>query len=401
MCSFGKRPRKVAQAGLLGLFLLISIAVHAQDAVQNHAPVQNPQSTQSQNAVQNSDPIQNPQSAQSLEAVQSQEAVQIREEGLKAIPILTGSTAYFTRVTAGQFQDTPSVSPLLLLPVGDKWLLEAKGSYSNTFAKVPGENYYEGKAAYGLGYAQVDYITKYVTVTAGRFITPFNIYGERFAPNWIRALQLTPLTSPVTSGSSLGGMLRGGFPGTDRINLSYAVYFSANNTHHLLATDRSTGGRIGFFLPAQRLELGASFQQVLQADRPHSAGLYFVWQPMRAPLSLRSEYVRSSGTRGSGYWLESAYRLSQIPYLRRLELVGRGQQFFAASNLKASTIKKLGALGKDTNQGDFGLNYYFRSDVRASASYGRQFVLGNNANLWTVGMTYRFVMPLGPTGNKL
>jgi hypothetical protein len=250
-----------------------------------------------------------------------------------------------------------------------------------------------------MAYGQIDYIAnRYMTLVAGRFTTPFNIYGERLAPNWVRALQTTPLTSPVTSGSALGGMVRGGFPTTDSLNLTYALYFSSNNTHHLLATDRSTGGRIGFFLPHQRLEIGASFQQVLQADRPHSSGIFFEWQSDRAPVTVRSEYARSSGTKGSGYWIESVYRLSQISALRRLELVGRGEQFFAASNLSAATIKKLGALGKDTNEADFGMNYYLRSDVRASASYGRQFVLGRNANLWTIGMTYRFLMPMLPQG---
>jgi len=321
----------------------------------------------------------------------------IKGDGIKAVPILTGSTAYFTNINGGRFQDAPVVSPLMLLPFGDRWLIEAKGGLSDTFSKNAQGNY-AGKVSYGLVYAQADYITKYVTVTGGRFTTPFGIYGERLAPNWIRALQPTPLSAFITSGASLGGMLRGGFPaGTEKVNLNYAAYFSANNTNHIVATDRSTGGRIGFFLPGPRLELGASFQQVLQADRPHSVGVHFVWQPNAFPMSLRSEYVRSSGTKGSAYWIESAYRLSQIPYLKRLELVGRGQQFFAAPNLTAATITKLGPLGKDTNEGDFGLNYYFRSDVRASASYGRQFVLGRNANLWTVGMTYRFVMPMWPT----
>jgi hypothetical protein len=351
MCRFAWWPRIVAKAGLFGLFLVFSLAVQAQD------------------------------------------------DGIKAVPVLTGSTAYFTRVIAGQQQNAPSVSPLLLLPLGDKWLVEAKGSYSETFSKDPDDNYYDNKASYGLSYAQIDYIAnRYLTFVAGRFTTPFNIYGERLAPNWIRALQVSPLTSPVTSGSGLGGMMRGGFPATDAINMSYALYFSSNNTHHLLATDRSTGGRIGFFLPRQRLEVGASFQQVLQADRPHSSGMFLEWQPDRAPMTVRSEYVRSSGTKGSAYWIESVYRLSQIPSLRRLELVGRGEQFFAASNLSAATVKKLGALGKDTNEGDFGLNYYLRSDVRASASYGRQFVLGKDANLWTVGVTYRFVMSMWPQG---
>src|SRR6476646_8509475 len=305
MCRFAWWPRIVAKAGLLGLFFVFSLAGQAQD------------------------------------------------DGFKPVPILTGSTAYFTRVTAGQYQDAPSVSPLLLLPLGDKWLVEAKGSYSDTFSKnAKGD--YAGTISYGMAYGQIDYIAnRYMTLVAGRFTTPFNIYGERLAPNWVRALQHTPLTSPVTS---------------------------------------------GLVLPHQRLEIGSSFQQVLQAGRPHSSGIFFEWQSDRAPVTVRSEYARSSGTKGSGYWIESVYRLSQISALRRLELVGRGEQFFVASNLSAATIKKLGALGKDTNEADFGMNYYLRSDVRASASYGRQFVLGKNANLWTIGMTYRFVMPMLPQG---
>jgi hypothetical protein len=369
MCSFLLWPKKVAQAGLLGLTFLISIAALAQDASQT-----------TQDTVQDQPPL---------------------DVKLKAIPILSGSGAYFTKVTAGQFQNAPTISPILLVPIGDKLLLEGKGSFAETYSKAPDDDYFENKASYGFSYAQVDYITRYMTFTAGRFITPFNIYAERFAPNWIKALQVSPLTSPITSGSALGGMLRGGFPATDKINLNYAFYFSANNTHHLLATDRSTGGRVGFFVPGPRLELGFSYQQVLQADRSHSAGGYFVWQPNRVPLSLRSEFVRSSGTKGKAYWIESAYRLSQISALRRLELAARGEQFFTADHLSAATLKKLGAFGKQTKEGDFGLNYYFRSDVRASAGYGRQFIQGANANLWTIGMTYRFVMPLGPSGNRL
>src|ERR1051325_5206428 len=123
ICSFVLRPRKVAQAGLLGLIIAFSIAAHAQDDV---AP--------------------------------------------KAIPVLTGYTSYFTRVTAGQYQDAPAVTPLLLVPVGDRWLLEARGSYSDTFSKNAAGDYV-GRNSYGLGYAQVDYITRYVTFTAGGVIT--------------------------------------------------------------------------------------------------------------------------------------------------------------------------------------------------------------------------------------
>lgn len=350
------RTKRAAHAGLVGFALLFPFAVQAQD--------------------------QNPDQSQ-----------------IKPVPILTGSTAYFTRVNAGVFQDSPSVSPLLLAPIGDNWLVEAKGSYSLTYARAR-NGYYEGTSSYGLGYAQLDYIAnRFVTVSAGRFITPFGIYGERLAPNWIKALQVSPLTTSITSGSSLGGMLRGGFPaGSENVNFSYAAYFSTGNTNHILATDRSTGGRISFFLPGPRLEIGASFQQLLQANRDHSAGLHSEWQPNRLPLTLRSEFVRQSATKGSAYWVESVYRLSQIPHLKRVELAGRCQQFFADPKLTAAQIKKLGTQGEDVNQADAGLNYYFNRDVRGSASYGRQFAFGRNSNIWVIGITYRFLVPLGPSG---
>jgi hypothetical protein len=352
MSKFARRARMAAHAALLSISLLFLPALQAQD-----------------------------------------------QDWIKPVPILTGSTAYFTRVNGGQFQDSPSVSPLLLAPVGDKWLLEAKGNYARTFARGD-EGYYEGTSSYGLIYAQLDYIAnRYVTVSAGRFPTPFNMYGERLAPNWIKALQVTPMTSSVTSGSSLGGMLRGGFPaGTEKVNFNYAAYFSADNTNHIVATQRSSGGRIALFFPGPRFEIGASFQQILEGDRSHSAGIHSEWQPNRVPVTLRSEYVRQSGTRGSGYWIESVYRLSQIPHGNRVELAGRAQQFFADPKLIAAQIKKLGALGLDTNEADGGLNYYLSRDVRGSASYGRQFALGRNANIWVVGITYRFLMPLGPAG---
>ena len=162
----------------------------------------------------------------------------------------------------------------MLLPLGDHLLIESKAGFSDTFVKNA-QGDYGGAISYGLSYAQADYITKYATLTAGRFITPFNMYGERLAPNWIRDLQTTPMSVGITSGAALGGMVRGGLPlATDRVHLNYATYFSTANTNHILATDRSAGGRIGFFLPGPRLEIGASFQQLLQQDRSHAAGTH-------------------------------------------------------------------------------------------------------------------------------
>jgi|SRR5579864_93731 len=322
------------------------------------------------------------------------------DEHIKAIPILTGATAYYTKVTAGQVQDQPWLIPVLLVPIGDKWLVEARADDYPTFERGANGRFQEVSNEYGLQYATVDYIAnKYVTVVAGRFLTPFGMYNERLQPYWIRALQGIPLTYGVTSNTGLGGMLRGGFPaGTQSVNLNYAFYFSADNTNHILGTTRATGGRVGFFLPKYRLEIGGSFQQLLEGDHSHNVGLHTEWQPNAQPFTLRSEFAHSSGIRGSAYWVESVYRLSQVPHLHQLELVGRGQQVFADPKLSAAQRSQVGKLGLDTNQGDFGLNYYLGRDVRGSASYGRQFAFNKDANLWILGITYRFIMPLGPTG---
>jgi hypothetical protein len=52
------------------------------------------------------------------------------------------------------------------------------------------------------------------------------------------------------------------------------------------------------------------------------------------------------------------------------------------------------------NQFEFGLNYYFRDDFGFVSSYGRQFSSDGNANIWTVGLTYRVALPLWPEGGK-
>jgi hypothetical protein len=366
MSKFVLWAKKATHLGLLGLLLTVPVIMQGQDDGTKPPP----------------DAVPPP-----------------LDVGFKAVPILTGYTSYFTRVTGGLYQDSPTFIPLLLVPMGDKWLVESRGSYSLTYTEQNNGSYVSSNS-YGLAYAQVDYIAnRYVTVVAGRFITPFGMFSERLSPSWIRALQLNPLNNSIQSGGSLGGMLRGGFPaGSEKLNLNYAVYFSANNTNHIVSTTRSSGGRVGLFFPEQRFEIGASFQQILQGVQYHVAGMHTEWQPNRLPLTLRSEWVHSSGTKGTGYWIESVYRLNQISWLRHAELAGRGQQTFADPKLTKAQIKSLGTLGIDTNEADAGLNYYFGRDVRASANYGRQFALNRDANLWVVGVTYRFIMPLGPTG---
>jgi hypothetical protein len=146
---------------------------------------------------------------------------------------------------------------------------------------------------------------------------------------------------------------------------------------------------VGIYLPGPRLEFGGSFQHLLQNERSNSFGFHFVWQPPTVPVDLRGEYARSA--RGSGYWVESAYRLNEVPVLknamRHTQIVARAQQFFAGALLSDSLP------AANTRQTELGENYIL-DDLRFVSSYGRQFTTGANANIWTIGLTYRFVAPL-------
>jgi len=323
-------------------------------------------------------------------------------ENERPIPILTGSAGFFTNVNGGQTQLVPEVNPVILLPLGDRWLIESRGEFKGEFERRDGGGPYGGKVEKELDYLQVDFIANpHVTVTTGRFLTPFGIYNERLYPIWIRSLQQVPLIFPIGTGSSDGLMLRGGFPVNPQFNLNYAAYFSTLSTINKFEADRTAGWRFGFFLPGPRIEAGVSWQKLLQEDRTNAFGFHFAWQPSRLPLNLRSEYARSN--LGSGYWIEGAYRLSQLPFwnkaMRRTEVVGRAQQLFAG-RISEDEAEEYGLPDVNTRQGDLGLNYFLRDGLKATASYGRRFSSDGNFNIWTVGIAYRFLFPLGRLGAK-
>jgi hypothetical protein len=331
-----------------------------------------------------------------LQAQTSDAAIQTE----RPVPILTGNAGFFSDVNGGHAELVPSITPVLLVPLGERWLIESRAEFTGEFEHPDSGGPFGGKVEQEIDYLQLDYIAnRYLTVTAGRFLTPFGIYNERLYPIWIRSLQPTPLIFPLATGSSDGVMLRGGFSLNPKMNLNYASYFSTLSTMNKFEADRTAGGRLGFFLPGPRIEAGISFQKELQEERSNAFGFHFAWQPAALPLNLRSEYARSHD--GSGYWIEAAYRLSQVPFwqtaMRHTEIVGRGQQLFAGE-IDEDEAEEYGLPDVNTRQGDFGLNYYLKDGLKASASYSRRFNSDGNVNLWTFGLAYRFALPLGRVG---
>jgi hypothetical protein len=329
-------------------------------------------------------------------AAQSQQ-----DEEVKPVPLLTGSAGFITTFDGGDPHLHPIVTPLVLVPIGQRWVFETRATFETDMVQVPGESGFHGGAVEKeVEYVQLDFIANpYMTVTVGRFLTPFGIFNERLYPVWIRNLQSDPLILPIglgPSNASTGAMVRGGFKAHPKFNINYAVYFSALSNVNTLDSSRFAGGRAGVFIPAARLEIGGSFQHGLQDERSNAFGFHAIWQPPALPLDIRTEYERS--IEGSGYWLEGAYKLGQIPFhqnvFRRTQIVARMQQYFVGE-LPNDDLPSV-----NTKLFECGLNYYFMDGLKASANYGRQFSTDGNANVWTVALTYRFVVPLGRAGGE-
>lgn len=317
------------------------------------------------------------------------------ESDPKPVPVLSGGLAFVPTWDSGNPTLVTIISPVVLLPLGSNFVFESRAAFEGDFQRRNGNSGdFTGAIQKSLDYAEFDYIgNRYATVTAGRFLTPFNIFNERLYPNWIRNTQTDPLIFPIATGSDNGVMLRGGIGVQRDLTMNYAVYFSALSTADHFESERHTGARLSVFLPRERLEIGMSAQHQLQDARLNRYGFHLQWQPARTPFELRSEGAYSS-EEGNGLWIEGAFsfRNSSSAVLRRVQVVSRTQVFHVGTIPGTNP----GVPSTDAKRTEFGVNYYVADGWKALASYGRTFTPLGDSNIWTVGMTYRFVMPLGP-----
>jgi hypothetical protein len=316
-------------------------------------------------------------------------------EDAEPVPLLSGGVAFIPTWDGGKPTLISIVSPVVLVPIGQKLIFESRAAFEGDFQRRNGTSGdFTGAIHKSIDYMEFDYLAnRYVTFTAGRFLTPFNIFNERLYPNWIRDMQTDPLILPIGTGSDDGVMVRGGVPVEKDLTLNYAVYFSTLSTATRFESERHAGVRTGIFLPRERLEIGASLEKQLEDDRLNRFGFHLEWQPVRVPIETRAEGAYS-GKEGSGLWVEEAFRRQRAgnSLLRRTQLVARAQVFHTGTvpgiNPSLPVI--------DTKRTEFGVNYYLTDGWKALASYGRTLTAAGDSNIWTAGMTYRFVIPLGP-----
>jgi hypothetical protein len=311
------------------------------------------------------------------------------------IPVVTGFMAFQSSFSPGEKHINPVFDPILLVPLGSKLLVESEFEMNLDVVRSEGQ---WGPAAvdHSIEYLQLNYMAHpNLTITAGRFLTPFGIYRERIHPLWVRNLQDEPIIFAMNANSSNGAMLRGAARLNPEVNLTYATYYSAPTNWKLMPSDRRAGGRASLFLPNKRLEIGASFSRTLGDLRYNMVGGDVTWNLKTIPLDIRAEGLHNP-TLGSGYWVEGAYRLNKLggnALLRRSQVVLRGEQYFTPSTIPMSNaaVDMMSQLpDRDTKRIGLGWNYYLTNGIRLNASFGRNFALGENMNTWGAGITYRF-----------
>ncbi len=316
-------------------------------------------------------------------------------------PLISGAVGFLTTTNGGVTNYQPVLAPVAAVPLGEHLLVESRAYIEENYAPKNGNSGpYQGNFFAGLQYLQLDYIAApRVTLTLGDFLTPFGTYNERLAPIWITNFQDAPLIYPIGTqhGSSVGAMLRGAAFSSSHVQLNYVGYFSVASSVNQFFGERAAGGQFFAYFPTKRLEIGTSFSRLLQGQQGNSTGVDVWWQPYRVPLAIRSGYAH--GPHAQGYWVETAYRLSQWngpdSWLGRLEPVFRMQQTFRDSPGQGDQLPAV-----NTQRADFGIDYHLPHEVRINTSYSRKFASSGNENIWETTLTYRFLFPAWKGGSK-
>ena len=317
-----------------------------------------------------------------------------RDNHAGRIPIISGGFGYIHNVNGGVPTLTPVASPVLVAPFGRHFLLESRTDFTGVFNR---ENLtsgpYKGKVFTNVEYSQLDWLADtHVMPVGGRYLLPFGLYNERLGPIWIRNLQDPPFTASIgtrTSGAGDGLLLRGVAVQTQALSTQYSAYYSVHCGVDQLQSARTAGGDVSVFFNKPRFEIGTSYQRFLESRHINNSATYISWQPLEASLDVKAEYDYSYF--GGGYWLEGAYRLDRLSLpalIQKVQFVGRMQQVFPHHG-GGNGIPRV-----RSERFDAGLNYYLRDNLRIVSSYARSFSSQRNANVWNVGFTYRFTIPL-------
>lgn len=211
-----------------------------------------------------------------------------------------------------------------------------------------------------LEYLTVDwFVHDYVTVVAGKFLSPLGWFRQNLHPSWINKLPTAPAGfghDEAAPNADVGVQVRGGMPVPGgRNRFIYAFYVGNGPAAEIESGEiemietpglggdadgkKVFGGRVGFYFPGPRLELGLSGAagRIGEIESGKYTGVTrgwgmvgadFTWRPRG--FELRGEYARqkvgaeaASSAPDGGTWrawyLQGSYRFLPGPW----ELVAR------------------------------------------------------------------------------
>ncbi|MFP5227949.1 MAG: hypothetical protein ACLGXA_09990 [Acidobacteriota bacterium] len=308
-------------------------------------------------------------------------------------PLISGGVGFFTSTNGGNTSYQPHIEPLIAAPVTHRLLIESRGILLEDFFPSSPKGYDHSHVA-SFVYLQGDYLANsHVTVVGGSYLLPFNTYNDRLSEIWIENFQDAPLIAGIgtlNSGTGVGGMLSGSAISRPHYSISYNAWFSARSGNKQFNAERSSGGRASLYLPKQRLEIGTSYDRLLQGTQENFVGAHVWWEPANTAFRLRSEYAH--GQHAKGYWIEADYRTQAFggldSWVGRLEPVFRIQQTFRIDTKASDNVPLF-----NTQRADFALDYNLPHNTRILTSYSRQFSSSQNVNIWETGIVYRFLFP--------
>lgn len=298
--------------------------------------------------------------------------------------VITGyGVGAYTAVKDGPSNFTAEIAPILLWQLNERILFQAETEFE--MAEELETN---------VEYAQVSYLaTDFLSLGAGKFLTPFNIFSQRLHPAWINKLADAPLVfghDGLVPGSGVGAYIRGGIPiGPTRA--SYAFYgMNAPTVMTMgedagmieptdLSNDRAYGGRIGLFALRSGIEVGVSYQRSDAAKlKGVDASLSRQIVPLRGNVDARFEGVIFDGMNGpfqpdptmmedqffvknrrDGGYGQLAYRPSLVGsrVFRNVELAGR-YEWVNRPDWQG------GEVGNDTKRYTAGVNYWLTPSMQ-------------------------------------
>jgi hypothetical protein len=310
-------------------------------------------------------------------------------------PLLSGGAGFLTSTNGGNTTYLPIIEPLLAAPLGPHVLVESRAALLESFSpNTNGQSGYNHSYFAGLTYLQGDFpAAPHLTVVVGSFLLPFGTYNERLSPIWIGNFQDGPLISNLglmSTGTGLGGEVRGSGFDHEKYSITYAGYFSARSANQQFSSVRSFGGQSSLYLKHARLEGGLSYNRSLQGTEENFYGAHLWWEPKDTGFRLRSEFAR--GHHAQGYWAEADWRLKRFggedSWIGRFEPLFRMQQTF-----RRDTVVSDGLPLVNTQRADFGVDYNLPHNTRILTSYARQFSSSGDRNVWETGIVYRFLFP--------